>query len=582
VNSGCHWTIWKTDVIEDLAEQVPGEALQFDICLVGAGPAGITIATELSGRGIKVCLAESGGRSEEADTQALYQGECVGHPMPLDVGRYRVFGGSATRWGGRSAMLDPIDFEHRGWVEKSGWPVSFTALASYYYRAKCASNFKRPWIADHDVPGTLGVRLPGFQTGAVVPFIWRVASPDFKKTPLAYVTPGYRKAFNWGLAYNEKLRRDPDTLVLLHANVVAIQEGEDGAGVGAVTLASLNGCQVDVKAKIFVLCCGGIENARLLLHAPRPVQARLNAFDNVGRYLSQHPRGRISHIRTSRADSNWLQQTFNVFPRPRCADVQYEIGLALSERAQREHQLLNASVAFYYEALEETSWKAGQRLQQALASRRMYTGMRRDAGTLLTNAWADTPNLMRKFVIGSRLILKNPRISAVIDLEQEPNRESRITLSSKRDRLGMQQARVDWKIGELERRTALYFSRFLTQELRRLGLDQVEEAAWLTKRTPLCEGDLAGNYHHIGTTRMSESPRDGVVDQNCRVHGIANLYAVGTSVFPTGGHANPTLTIVALSIRLADHIREQLKRQTTVTQPSEQRDRSHHHSTSLV
>jgi choline dehydrogenase-like flavoprotein len=144
-------------------------------------------------------------------------------------------------------------------------------------------------------------------------------------------------------------------------------------------------------------------------------------------------------------------------------------------------------------------------------------------------------------------------------MEQQPDRESRITLSCERDPLGMQRSKVDWKVGEAERRTALYFARYLAQEFRGFGFDQVEEAAWLTADKPLCERDLAGNYHHIGTTRMSENPRDGVVDTNCRAHGIANLYLAGTSVFPTGGHANPTLTIVALSIRLADHIRAQFQ-----------------------
>jgi choline dehydrogenase-like flavoprotein len=148
-------------------------------------------------------------------------------------------------------------------------------------------------------------------------------------------------------------------------------------------------------------------------------------------------------------------------------------------------------------------------------------------------------------------------VTILIDLEQDPNPQSRVTLSAAKDSLGMCRAKVDWRIAEIERTTARHFNGLIAQQLKQLGLGQTDASAWLTSGEPLRNDELYGTYHHIGTTRMSKDPADGVVNAECRTHGVDNLYLSGCSVFPTGGHANPTLTIVALAIRLSDHLRNQ-------------------------
>jgi choline dehydrogenase-like flavoprotein len=153
-------------------------------------------------------------------------------------------------------------------------------------------------------------------------------------------------------------------------------------------------------------------------------------------------------------------------------------------------------------------------------------------------------------------------VTIIVDLEQEPDPESRVTLSHEKDALGMNRAKVNWRIAEIERATARYFNTLIAGELKQLGLGQAKAEPWLTSNMPIGNEDLYGTYHHIGATRMSKDPHDGVVNENCRAHGVSNLYFGGCSVFPTGGHANPTLTIVALAIRLADHLRAQLRKGT--------------------
>jgi choline dehydrogenase-like flavoprotein len=541
-------------MIEDLNSFESGTSIAFDLCIVGAGPAGIAIANELIGSGIRVCLVESGGYGDEPETQALYQGENVGHSVVMDEGRYRIFGGSATRWGGRCATLDPIDFEARDWIYKSGWPISHDTLSSFYERAKVSGNFLEPWLADAEVPKSLGVKLPAFDSADVNPFIWRVAEADV--VPSFWWSPGHRKRFDWGRAYREKLKVDANTFVLLHANLTNFQSKDDGRHIDSITVSSLNSVTMTISAKAFVLCCGGIENVRLLLNAPKDILERVNAFDNLGRYLAQHPRGAIATLPTTPESADRLQHLFTDFLRPR--GVQYEIGFALSERVQRERGLVNASAAIYYAAKPESAWKSGARLKDAIKAKTPYPGVFRDALNVARNGGSVAANSWRRFR-GRAEIFPDPLVTILVDLEQEPNPNSRVTLSAEKDRLGMHRAKVDWRISEIERTTARYFSGFIADVLRRLGLGECQPSAWLSSHDPVRDDELYGTFHFIGSTRMSKQPHDGVVDENCCAHGVKNLYFAGCSVFPTGGHANPTLTILALAIRLADHLRTRLR-----------------------
>jgi choline dehydrogenase-like flavoprotein len=524
-------------VIYDLKYFEPRKTWSVDICVVGAGAAGITIARELVGSGLRVCLVESGGMAEESDTQGLYQGENIGHAVVMDEGRYRVFGGSANRWAGRCAVFDPIDFERRDWVPMSGWPIDSATLRPYYDRAKAVAKFDEPWIPDGEVPDALGLEISGFSTPGLRPFIWRYAPSGFRNYP------------SWAEMYGEQLRADPNTHIFLHANLTGFSATKDGSIIQSITAASLNHVSISIQAKAFVLCCGGIENVRLLLNAPENVVRKVNAFDNLGRYFAQHPRGRTATLTTTAAEARRLQNLFGVFTRK--SGVQYEVGFALSEDAQREHRLLNASATMYYEAGPESSWSAGVRLMAALRSKKPYRGMFYD----MVKATTELRNLGRRIFRGRSALLSDPLVSVVVDLEQQPNFHSQVRLSDQIDPLGMKRAKLDWRISEIERTTARHLNNLIAEELKKLGFGQIDAAGWLTSATPVRDGELYGTYHHIGTTRMSKDPRDGVVNEDCRAHGVDNLYLAGCSVFPTGGHANPTLTIVALAIRLADHLR---------------------------
>jgi len=531
-------------VIEDLAGRNSGD-IAADVCVVGAGAAGVSIALALAQAGLRVCLLEGGGLTAEPESQALYQGVSVGHPMSLDEERFRVFGGATTHWTGRCATLDPIDLEQRPWLGCSGWPITHADLAPWYARALPMCGFKQPWIKDADAAAALGAPLPAFNRDEIELFAWRYA-----------IQPGGRY-LDWGALYRRDIEAAPNITALLHANVVAIRD-EDGR-ISAVTARALSGAHVTVQARAFVLCCGGIENARLLLANPIGAPgAHGNRHDQIGRYFMQHLRGPIATLDASAERIDALQQVFNVLKR-RGAGLQYEFGFALAEATQRRERLLNASAILSYQGASESGWESAKAAVRDLREGRV------DWSTVghAARATADSGDVARN--LGRRLtdrhpVLRTRSVTMVVDLEQEPDPESRITLDDARDALGAPRARVDWRVGARERQTARVFAQCFASEAKRLDLGHITPAAWLDGETPITPDQLSATNHHIGATRMSRDPHEGVVDADCRVHGVDNLYVAGSSTFSTGGHANPTFTIVALALRLADHLTHAIKR----------------------
>ncbi|MFT0876290.1 GMC family oxidoreductase [Rhodopseudomonas sp. G2_2311] len=526
-----------------------------DICIIGGGPAGITIARELIDCGKTVILAESGGLKQDRKALSLYEGVSVGHPVELTVGRYRVLGGSSIMWGGRCARLDPMDFECRDWIPRSGWPISYDELTPYYERAIRTCNFHEEWKELSDVKDVLQLTLPLLEAGNLSPFVWRVAPPDPNRSLWNWLTLGYRASFKFGSAYLHELKSANTVKVLLHANLVKLIGAPGDRSIQEAIFTTLDGRSTRVVSKEFVVACSGIENPRILLNMPDQLLKNANPHGQIGRCFAQHPRGIIGVVEASEEQALRLQKTFNNFMRPKYVPVQYEVGLALTEQAQRMHKLLNASLCLYYEADDYSIWKAGRRVREAIRGRTFDRRFLNDVLTVTFGIHSVGMNVIRRWILGREVIHKKPIIRAVIDLEQVPRPDSRITLASEMDSVGMRKCVVDWKLGELELRTARMFAEFLDQELKLAGLGALRRSEWLARGLPFEQNDLQSNLHFIGATRMADRAEDGVVDRNCKVFGLDNVYMAGASVFPIGGHANPMVTIVALATRLGELLR---------------------------
>jgi len=517
----------------DLCDFDDGKDFEADLCIIGAGAAGISIARAFIGSSVSVCLVESGGLKPEPDTQALYRGQTVNDAsFPLDVVRARRFGGSTELWGAQCRPLDGIDFEHRSWVPNSGWPFGLEAIAPYYSEANEVCGLGpndygvEPWQAK-------GLDATPFEQSRVSNRLWQIGSPPMR----------------FGARYRPALQRAANIRVLLHANAVEIDANAEMTRIDAVRLKSLDGPGATVRARTFVLACGGIENPRLLLASTNVSVTGLgNGYDLVGRFFMDH-----LHAPLALAVPKTSLSRFAVYHGGIAIDgTKVRLKAGLPEAVQRREELLNT-------CLNISVGVAGDRGPGYLALKRLVAAL--FFRTKHDTPWEDVRAVLRDvdgLVSGVCRRVFGPRVLwLTLNSEQVPNRDSRITLDRRRDALGMPQSRLDWRLTTLEKRTARHLCLAVGEELERLGIARTQVQDWLLTE----DNDwpaLEGQYHHIGTTRMHEDPKHGVTDSNCRVHGLANLYVAGSSVFPTSGYANPTLTLVALALRLADHLKREL------------------------
>jgi choline dehydrogenase-like flavoprotein len=495
-----------------------------DICIVGAGAAGIAMARELAGQPLRVVLLESGGLDFDPDVQALYQGETVGAPSAaLDESRLRYFGGTSNHWMGYCRPLDPEDFTARPWVRLSGWPFGPAELASWYARA-----------------GSV-LEVEGADYGAAH---WQAHISPLLKGPL--VTGRLRTAVfqqspptRLGERYRDELERADNVRVLLGANLVDIVTDAEARTVTGLDVACLDGRRFTVRPRIAVLACGGIENPRLLLNARGAAPAGLgNGHDMVGRCFMDHP--------TYEAADILLGVDPDLARPPATQLIDTMVGLAPAVE-QAEGLCRFATYVFPHREAEAPGYRALRDITKSLRRGRLPDQLWQLIGTTMGDLGGVADDLWRRFVA------ETPVLAVRIHPEVAPNPDSRVTLAPERCRLGLQRARLDWRIGEIDRRTIRRGLEILGEELGRHGLGRIRLAPWVLEDGFEVPGN--GGYHHIGTTRMSDDPRQGVVDRHGLVHGMANLYVAGSSVFPTCGYANPTLTLVALALRLADRLK---------------------------
>jgi choline dehydrogenase-like flavoprotein len=518
-------------MIVDLEREEIPASFSADVCIVGAGAAGIVLAAELVCQNRNVLLLESGGATLESAAQELNQCAYSGQPhREASIGRFRVLGGTTTAWGGQVLELDAEDFDLRPWVPGSGWPFPKSELRPYYDRALFAEGLAQVIRTDEQV--------------------WRemkMCSPDFGDAITAYFTRWCPEP-NFARLYRETFH-SPNLCVVLHATAIGLRFAESGTRVDGVRVRTKSGAELAISARQNVFCLGTIETVRFLLQ-PQPNQQNpsWNRSGLLGHQFQSHIDYNAAGI--SAVDAPRLRPWFaNAYLR----GLKYHPKLRLSSSAQQQLKILNIAGAV------TCINPAEPELQRAKALARDVVQGRGSRN------WADLPAALRQLSALLRMAYgyrierrahwpKNSAFWLRVHCEQEPLSQSRITLTDTRDATGLFGARLDWKVSPLEWKTIRNFTEQVQRNFAALGISKIEMAPELMREDGFRDVVFDNSHHQMGGTRMAESPAQGVVDPDLRVHGMENAYVCSGSVFPCSGFSNPTHTLIALAIRLADHL----------------------------
>ena len=483
--------------------------LEPDIAVIGGGPAGISLALALADTKLNILLLESGGENFDPANQKMYGGSRSGLSyIALDAGRLRFLGGSSNHWGGWCRPLDAIDFEARDWMPHSGWPFPKKALEPYYRQAQALVE-AGPWLYDKAAEAAQGPVLPLGDGGVYTSWF------QFSKTRDSEL-PTY-----FGHRYQDALKRAAKVMPLLNANITGIRLSPDAKQVDHLDAATLNpqggaGKRFTVKPRITVLAAGGMENARLLLVSNDVMKSGVgNQNDLVGRFFADNPTPRdvatlvcfagapASYYGSSQTLANGaiLRATF-----------------APADRFRRSHRVAGSLTTVEQPVELDEAGKAAV-ITTAIA-----------LGTDASNAKA---------------------YSLGCGMELTPDPERRLSLTDEKDALGLPRLKLSMRVAESD-------FRLYRATLRELGRQLLASKAGMIRinRHDEWSKNMDWGNHHLGTTRMHDDPKQGVVNADGQVHGVGNLYVAGSSLFPTYGASNPTLNLIALTLRLADHLKK--------------------------
>lgn len=469
----------------------------FDVCICGAGPAGITLARRLSAKGWKVALFESGGLELKLDAQELADGQNVGLDyFPLESVRLRVLGGTSGHWTGVTHPLETYDFERHAHHPLSGWPISRADLDPFADEAAKILDLGQ-WEPVRDM-------FEG-SSGPLKPISFRGSVPITR----------------FGEKYRSELSA-PGIRTYLNATLLDLELNDGLNVVSSLTFRSYSReGTFSVRSRYVALCLGAIENARFLLNANRQASAGIgNQNDLVGRFFCEHPVFQLGSMVLRRVPQHG--PLLHYIPSPEMMAKEKCLNFVLS--------ILSTDDGTFKRWAREAVCATGYSQQL------LQTVIGRPFQCYDLNIWGG--------------------------FEQALNPDSRIKLSSKVDRFGQRRAALDWRFTELDYHSMKTAMMEFGRQLAATNLGRARISDWLMAETPKPPGidkDVVGSYHQMCTTRMSDDPREGVVDRDCRIHGMENLYIGGSSVFSTAGYAHPTYTIVQLSLRLAEHLDQKLR-----------------------
>ena len=510
-------------MFKDLKDFPSNSILNYDICIAGTGPAGISVARKLLGTDLKIVILESGGLEPEPEYQELNEGINSGPSyLSLEGPRLRCFGGAGKLWAGHCAPFESDEFDKKSYVPLSGWPISLNDLKIYYKQAAEMLGISYEKFYNKDLLG---------KTFKEKSFNEFERDDSFLSANVLQVS----NVDNRDLAekYRNDLESSVNTDVIFHSTVTKLNFSKNNKNVESISIADLNNNSGTIKAKIFVLACGALENPRILLTSKKFNKKEISNDNNfVGSCFMSHPGIKeVAEINKNTSEICLKNETDNSF----------RIFFEINSRERIKQKILrhSLSVSQLNDLTNKSTYTSG----------RIFSELKRLFDDF--NLFSATKKITCK-IKGANY--SSNKWNLGVGLEQPPRLTNNLKLHDTLDALGVPKINMFWDdLSKIEKDTVVKSVKTMARELGLLGTGKIKFKNELLSGQSYKFNDSIN--HHIGTTRMSESSKTGVVDKNCKVFGVSNLYIAGSSVFTTSSIVNPTYTIIALSLRLGEYLK---------------------------
>jgi choline dehydrogenase-like flavoprotein len=513
----------------------PSEEIKTTVCVVGSGPAGAFVAVELAKNEIDVLVLEAGTHEVDSSTDEMLDQVVVSGHADLNFGFSRQFGGSSNLWSGRVASLEPIDIAKRDWIPFSGWPFGYSELHRYY--AQVLEIMDIPYSELLDIKQNRSKEFfPIFDQNIyhgldIKRFCWN--DPPFN-------TGSYLRENSSG--HGNRLR------YCMGAKVRRLYQTHDGRLITHVEMILPDGNTMFVSAKIFVIAAGGLETPRILFNSDSVYFEGIgNRHGVLGKYLQTHPKADMGIL----VLNHKILTNSPLFSDQSRNGYRVRFGLGLNPDTQKKLESLNHYVQLsplleYQTTRLFEAFKGSSALKLPFINRsRFLRGGLPRLGLIVFEAIGRIARLQQR---ARMFVLRG-------FLDQFPDPANHVSRSQRLDSHGDPMIDINWSFSSRDKKTVVSFFNHLDSVFRTHRLGHIETNIANMEEWPL----TAIHSHFIGTTRMGEISTHAVVDPDCRVFGTNNLYISGPSTWPTGGYANPFLTIAALSLRLGSHLLSRLQ-----------------------
>lgn len=546
---------------EDLEDKT---ILESHVAVVGAGPAGIVLALELEKLGCDVILVESGCINLSRNIQNLNEVNYFDpqfHASMSDCTRRQV-GGTSVIWGGRCVPYDPIDFDSRDYIPHSSWPIDYEEISAYF---QSACDYFFCGSSEFNI-----YNIPNIKQKSIVPGL-----PD--KEVLTSKLERWSLPTNFGKEYFNVLKQSTRIKLFYRLTCIEIETNTRGTYVEQIQAKTLNGKTALIRSKQYILAGGALNTTRLLLASDRKHPGGIgNHSGLLGRFYMGHLSGEIAviHFTTPAklTEFGFDRDPGRIYVRRRfsftreflnekkLANIVAWLGAPRFGDPSHLNGILSAAyIALNFPILK--NYLASTAIRNQLFKGGYWPHIRNILKDL-PSIFAFMPSFTYKRFVAHRKI---PALFVHSDLneyplhyhsEQVPNFDSVVSLSSNHDELGMRRLDINLRYTQQDIDSVIRAHRYWDQHLRKYNCGylkylthDLEASIWEQTRD---------GFHQIGTTRMSEHPQDGVVDVNCKVHGVDNLFVASSSTFVTSGQANSTFMIVAFALRLAEHLKRMI------------------------